>query len=575
MENQNQNLIAALQYYDVGFSVIPIEFRGKKPLVVWQQYQVTRASKEQIEQWFNQYPNANVGVVTGAISGIVVIDIDTIEKIEYPLPETATSRTGRDGRHLFCKHPGQIVKNRTSILPHVDIRGDGGYVVMPPSIHENGNRYEWIIPPKNSEFAELPEWVLEEKIVQIIEEKKEHYPTDASVLEGKRNDTATRIAGKLLSQLKDEKLWEFAWGGIKEWNRNKCVPPLSETELQNVFNSIAGSERAKRNTLNKEIKAISLLELIGMNFPTPKWLVERLIPHEAVTIISGAPASYKTFLTLEIALKVAGGEKVFGEFQTTQSPVLIIDEENHPRVLQERAKLLSQNPNLPIFVASKNNFLLGEESVQKIIEYARDKNVQLVIFDSFICIHDSDENVASEMRNVMKHLKDIANQGIAVIVIHHHRKNGKEKGNDSQDIRGSSDIAAQVDCHLAVERKGKDASVTIQQKKLREAQEIVPFVVHFHSDGNSGSFEYAGVAKEKQNKRSNIKISVKKVLEETEKILNKTELWELVKKSGVEGGEATFKTAIKEMVAAREIFIKKGTKNTKLFSLKEFGADDG
>ena len=219
MDNENKNLIAALKYYAMGFSVIPVG-RNKKPLVAWQQYQTNRASKEQIERWFSD-KDVNVGIVTGAISGVVVVDIDTQDKIERPLPQTATSQTGRGGWHLFYKHPGRHVKTLAGILPHVDIRGDGGYVVMPPSLHENGNHYEWVFPPEENDFAELPQWVFEEKLSQEAEQNSGQSSIDTSVQEGKRNDTATRIAGKLLSQLKDKNLWGFAWDAMKEWNRSK------------------------------------------------------------------------------------------------------------------------------------------------------------------------------------------------------------------------------------------------------------------------------------------------------------------------------------------------------------------
>ena len=592
MENENQNLIAALKYAEKGWSVIPLctpidaehciqhsncKSPGKTSLVNWAQYQNERASPEQIKKWFELYPNANVGVITGAISNMVVVDIDTVDKVDCYLPSTATSKTGGGGKHCFYRHPGKNVKTRARIIPNVDIRGDGGYVAMPPSLHKSGNCYEWIVSPEESDFADLPEWVLLEN------ENKSNTTTDWEHLvnneipNGVRNQTNAQLTGKLLSHLPLE-LWEAGWLTLKAINQSKGNPPLSEKELRTIFDSISEREAKKRAsnlpTEVREIRAISLSELINTEFKNPQWLVDRLIPHEAVTILSGAPATYKTFLTLEIALKVAGGEKVFGEFQAIQSPVLIIDEENHARILKDRAKLLSRNLDLPIFIASKNSFQLGEKSTQKVIEYAKSKNARLVIFDSFICIHDADENIASEMRTVMKYLKEIASQGISVIVIHHHRKKGKEKGNASQDIRGSSDIVAQVDCHLAVDRKGRDSGVTMQQIKLREAPEIKPFTIRFHSDGDKANFEYTGDVKEGQNKRSELKALTKKILETTDKP-NRTQLWMLIQQAGTTGGEATFKTALKEMVEARELFSKKGTKNSTLYSLKEFSSDDG
>jgi archaellum biogenesis ATPase FlaH len=577
MENENQILKAALRYCDMGFSIIPIG-ENKRPLLAeWKPYQEVCATKEQVEKWFEQFPQANIGIITGKVSNIVVIDVDDKDADISGLIPTAIAQTGR-GFHYYYSHPGFPV--HCGILrTKIDIKGDGGYVIAPPSLHASGRHYEWVCHPDDVGFADLPQWVFGENGKQKINQVENNPQTENKVYEGQRNDKATRFAGKLLHALPRED-WELGWSLIQKWNQKRCVPPLPESELRRTFDSISGRENKRQDgkgATEWEIKTMQLSELVKMDFPNPKWLVDRLIPHEAVTIISGTPASYKTFLTLDIALKVASGEKVFGNFQATQSPVLIIDEENNPRVLQERVKLLSQNLNLPIFIASKNGFQLNDDNVQKIVDYAKSKNVQLIIFDSFICIHQADENVASEMRNVMKHLKEIASHGIAVIVIHHHRKRGNaEKGNASQDMRGSSDILAQVDCHLAIDRKKSgDASVTIQQVKLREAKEMEPFVVCLHSNGESGYFEYVGQAKEKQDKQGDVKEVVIKILGATDKPLNKAEIWRLIKQSGIEVGQSTYKTAFKELVETGEILTQKGDKNTILCSLNKLGDGGG
>ncbi|MBE7507977.1 MAG: bifunctional DNA primase/polymerase [Planctomycetia bacterium] len=120
-----------------------------------------------ILQWFKQWPTANIGIATGAESGIGVIDIDprhggdanitALEKTCGPLPATVTVKTGSDGRHGYFQHHGGEIRNARDIggARGVDVRGDGGYVVAPPSIHANGNRYEWI--GETEKIAELPE----------------------------------------------------------------------------------------------------------------------------------------------------------------------------------------------------------------------------------------------------------------------------------------------------------------------------------------------------------------------------------------------------------------------------------
>jgi len=103
--------------------------------------------------WWRRWPGANVGIVTGMASGLLVLDIDPrhggveslalLEREHGSLPETAEVSTGGGGRHILFLHPGFRVKNRANMMPGVDVRGDDGYIVAPPSLHASGRRYEW------------------------------------------------------------------------------------------------------------------------------------------------------------------------------------------------------------------------------------------------------------------------------------------------------------------------------------------------------------------------------------------------------------------------------------------------
>jgi hypothetical protein len=139
----------ALRYADMGLSVIPIIPGLKKPLVKWQQYQTTRATKEQITEWWTKTPNANIGIVTGAVSDVFVVDIDTAEGQENLLQygfesiTCPTVTTPRDGQHLYFKNPTQKITIGAGIIPGTDFRGNGGFVVAPPSVNGNGKGYVW------------------------------------------------------------------------------------------------------------------------------------------------------------------------------------------------------------------------------------------------------------------------------------------------------------------------------------------------------------------------------------------------------------------------------------------------
>jgi hypothetical protein len=121
---------------------------------------------DQIRGWWTRWPRANVGVATGASSRLLVFDVDLpdgptslaeLEAEHRALPSTCKQRTGSGGRQLLFAHPGGTVGNRTGLVPGIDVRGDGGYIVVPPSIHATGSRYQWQgrIPP-----AEPPGWLL-------------------------------------------------------------------------------------------------------------------------------------------------------------------------------------------------------------------------------------------------------------------------------------------------------------------------------------------------------------------------------------------------------------------------------
>jgi hypothetical protein len=165
-------LAAALAYRARGWSVIPIEPRGKRPLVPWRRFQSGLASTDTIRHWFEHAPDANLAIVTGRLSGIVVLDVDPrhggadsladVEHAAGPLPATVEATTGGGGRHLYFRHPGPVTSNRVGLRPGLDLRGDGGCVVAPPSIHHSGKHYVWVSgrSPEVLPLADAPAWLV-------------------------------------------------------------------------------------------------------------------------------------------------------------------------------------------------------------------------------------------------------------------------------------------------------------------------------------------------------------------------------------------------------------------------------
>lgn len=138
----------ALYYQAKGFSVIPVK-KDKRPLIKWERYQTEKAGPEQIKEWWKKWPDANIGLVTGKISGIMVVDIDSQEghdALNEFIPDTLRtpiSKTQSGGWHYIFKYQKGLV-NRARVINGCDIRTDGGYIVAPASIGESGRAYQWL-----------------------------------------------------------------------------------------------------------------------------------------------------------------------------------------------------------------------------------------------------------------------------------------------------------------------------------------------------------------------------------------------------------------------------------------------
>lgn len=218
---------------------------------------------EIINKWFTKWPDANIAVPTGEVSGFIAVDIDPrhggnqtwddLIQEHGTIPDTVEALTGGGGRHILFKHPGQKVtsnQNGEALGPGVDVKGDGGYIIVSPSLHESGGRYEWEYSslPSETPIAEMPDWI-KKKVMQKEGEGKQGKIQSSywlevmqGVGEGQRNTTATQVLGHLLRRYVDPFM---AWAIFEMWNERND-PPLSEKELHSIFNSIYSTELKRR-----------------------------------------------------------------------------------------------------------------------------------------------------------------------------------------------------------------------------------------------------------------------------------------------------------------------------------------
>lgn len=261
----SEKLDYAVHYAECGFSVFPVcspdgqqcleghgrernhctgKNVGKTPLVQWKVAQTIAASEEQIHIWWGQWPNANIGLATGKLSGICVIDLDGPEALEEAkrrgLPQGGpTVETGRHGgRHIYCAYREDEPRNFAKAFG-IDYRGEGGYVVLPPSVHWSGARYEWALSPSEAQLPALPQWINEIAQTHRDGSPIDHGRIDIGQLfadppsEGDRNWTAFRVASKLRAV--DVPL-DVALG-VLLMLAARCRPPLDPHETQEAVQS--------------------------------------------------------------------------------------------------------------------------------------------------------------------------------------------------------------------------------------------------------------------------------------------------------------------------------------------------
>lgn len=177
------NLAAALQYAEkFNFSVIPIRPENKQPYIKWTDHQKRRATAEEIRQWWSKWPKAMIGIVTGEISGIFVVDCDTAagyESVQKLIPDNLLfplERTPRGGWHLFFKWLKDYqLTTGAKVLPGVDFRSDGGCIIVAPSINADGKRYESV---EGLAIGEVEMPPAPDALLSALNNNKVHYRGD-------------------------------------------------------------------------------------------------------------------------------------------------------------------------------------------------------------------------------------------------------------------------------------------------------------------------------------------------------------------------------------------------------------
>lgn len=491
----NSVLEQANEYIDQGWSILPVKPSEKRPYMTnWLQYQHVKATKEMAENWFTSLTGAGVGMVTGRISGVVVLDIESyckipIEELLRRYPTQMVSRTGSGGYHLFYLYPNDVPKiaNRVGIFEGADIRADGGFIVLPPTRHPNGRLYEWV---KTGFPGVFPKALLD--IQSQPKAQGDGWITEAlrGVSEGGRNDTCARLAGYFFRKGLNADIVEAL---LTEWNERND-PPLPMREMRTTIKSIERScaivggqftsvefeddtKTASKAPENSTFDLLKMRDYVkGYGSEGASWLVQDWLPDKSITFLVSPPESYKTWILLDLAVSISTGLPFLGQAKVNKTgAAMIIQQEDSHGGLTERLALIAEQkmgvtanlgkdmwqipciPDLPIYIHPSRMLRFDNEKVLKELEeQIKLIKPKVILIDPLYSTTSGVDNYMADLANQMMILKTWRDKyGCSFVISHHSKKNLDPDSTAREDSWGSQFLNAFLEAGWQVRRNQK------------------------------------------------------------------------------------------------------------------------
>lgn len=500
--------IAALSYAKSGLAVFPCHYitsegkcscgkescshPGKHPM--WHRDDLQRGHKdasrdyEQVDRWWTRWTEANIGIPTGAINRLVCIDADArdgkvgIESLGALLngtkpTDTLLAKSGSDGRHVyFLLEEGDYIPSRIGFRKDLDVKGESGYLIAPPSNHVSGGKYEWIKlqPPiplpdylrkllVSTDFDRLP--ISQEDWNKVV------YKGSPS-----RDNYLTRLAGSLFrSQVPARDVFDM----LLRQNQSNCVPPMTAAEVKRIVKSIAkrDAEQRKRRAAEEERAAQEVKPMAERVFglgsfssymedfgdTSMPWLIKDWLSASSLSFVLGPPESYKTWLLMALAASLTTGQPFLGHYKPERAgPVIWVQlEDSHPMLASRwghvfnpgkverlgpkrwRVPTLEKEP--PLYIHRERRLSLADrQSIMDLDLAIREIHPVAVIIDPLypmLKLKDYGGESAQEMM-IFKQMRDHYE---TTFIIGHHMKKGDGSGRARDRGWGSQFLNAWIE----------------------------------------------------------------------------------------------------------------------------------
>lgn len=371
-EPVNELMLAALEYREQGRPIFPVcwtephqhrvagrltdceeKNRGKTPLVPWKDFQSRLPTEREVRRWWHRWPTANIGMATGRLSGIVVGDLDgelaQAKATSYgyaPGPYVLTGRPG--GRHLFFAWREDAPHNFAK-KEGIDFRGDGGFVVLPPSRHILGTTYRWgQVINSLVELPFCPEWF--DVLAGNIEHNQQQRAAvvDEGIPEHERNGTLISLGGSMRRRGMSE---TEILAALSVVNQERCQPPLSDDEVAKIAHSAASyapEDVPVRQHRRRQERAFDASRIVTVTVEdiveeVVVWLWEQRLPEGMFVLLQGDAGLGKSVLAIDIAARVSTGRAMPDEpanlVRDPRDVVMLVNEDDLASTIRPRLRL--------------------------------------------------------------------------------------------------------------------------------------------------------------------------------------------------------------------------------------------
>lgn len=513
----------ALAYAALGWSVVPVRPGEKMPAVPWAKFQALPARENDIRGWFDHAPEMGVGLVQGRNASSIVLDFDgetghdTLRQLEARgLPASVRAYTPGGGVHVYLRHPGVPIATRKSVLPGMDVRGDGGFVVAPPSRHANGGAYVWDVDchPEDVPLADTPAWLL--PALQAPVEGSAHLAEvtrgtgslglHGAVTDGREaymRDTVLAVARELRDKLgrlpTEVELFDAAWPQYAAHvdfsrpgrGRDEFAAKVRYTLARASKGAIRGFETPAAGKEPEPPQAggqgpapggagpLPLIRMLSLEeveaLQPPKWLIDGLLPERCIAVPYGPPKVGKTFVVLSMALHIAAGKPWMGR-RVQQGPVVYVAGEGVGG-LSVRIKGMRAHygipADIPFWVIPRAVNFRDAKAVAALVEAvrhaARGEDVALVVLDTLArAMPGVDENSAEEVGLVIAAADQVKHDLGATVMPVHHAGKDVERG-----LRGSSAIHGALDVSFVIKAAGPNRVLLVNEDQ-KDAEPAPP-----------------------------------------------------------------------------------------------------